>query len=240
MQKTNYIIPKPNNTKRLLLLYLMIMLCFAVIGCGPSDEKVAQAQQKYIALSEANDAVAEAHQLINDASYDEALTTLQKEAMDLSAYNLEEMKDEDIDALIHTMDALLQTYDNFLTTLTEVKAAEDAAVLVTIPVTLINNTSLDFQELYLLEQGDTSGHANLLTAETPFTSTQTITGLIIRRDVQQTPWIILLTDTDGTKWELPLAVENFTEEGITLALSYDAESETLKIGKNVPTPKENT
>ncbi len=224
--------------KNISPLCLMAVLCFSLTACGPSEEKIVQAQQKFAELTQANDAVVEAHKLINDASYDNDLVTLQKEAADLTVYNLEEMEDEEIDTLIHTMDSLIKTYDNFLVTLTDVKAAEDAAVLVTIPVTLINNTSLNFSELSLQEQGDATVPANVLNEENTFGPTQVIAGLIIRRDVENTPWELILTDSEGTKWKLPLDAGEFTEEGISLALAYDSETETLKVGEYIPTPEE--
>lgn len=215
-------------------LCLMAVLCFSLTACGPSEEKIIQAQQKFAELTQANDAVVEAHKLISDASYDNDLVTLQKEAADLTAYNLEEMEDEEIDALIHTMDSLIKTYDNFLVTLTDVKAAEDAAVLVTIPVTLINNTSLNFIELSLQEQGDTVAPVNVLDEENPFGPTQALTGLIIRRDVENTPWELILTDSNSEKWELPLDAGAFTKDGISLALTYDSETETIKVSEYIP------
>ena len=239
MQKIAFFYKKTGTViKRTLQLCLVAMLCFSLTACEPSEEKVSQAQQKFSELSTANDAVVEAHKLIADASYDDKLVALQKEAVDLTAYNLEEMEDEEIDALIHTMDSLIKTYDNFLVTLTDVKAAEDAAILVTIPVTLTNNTSLSFSELSLQGQGDTTASVNALNEETSFGPTQVVTGLIIRRDVENTPWELILADAEGTKWELPLAVDEFTEEGISLALTYDSETETLKVGEVIPTPAE--
>lgn len=226
--------------KRSVILLMLLVFCFSLTSCGPSDEKVAQAQAKYGELSDAHDAVVEAHKLIADTSYDETLTTLRKEAIALNNYNLEEMKDEEIDTLIQTMDSMIGTYDEYLNALTEIKAQEDAAVLVTIPVTLTNNTSFSFSELSLYEQGDTTAAANMLANLTPLAPSQTLTGLFIQRDVDNTPWGFVLTDTEGAKWELPLSVEDYTEEGISLALTYDSETETLSIGTNVSIQEENS
>ncbi len=218
--------------KYISVLFTLIALCCLLTSCGPSQEKITKAQQTYAALSDAHNAVVEAHKLIADTSYDDTLTALQAEAESLKDHNLYQMKDEEIDALIQSMESIISTYEEHLNTLTEVKANEDAAILVLIPVSLTNRTDFSFTALSFYEQGspDTT---NLIENLGSFGPTQALTGLVAQRDVENTPWLLVLTDVEEKKWELPLAVDTYTETGISLALTYDAEAETLMIGEYV-------
>lgn len=214
----------------LFLLTLVLVLGTALSGCGPAEEKIEEARQTYRKVTEANDAVVEAHKLITDASYDEELLTLQQKAQAFENVNMYEMEEEEIDALIADMKDIITSYEEYLTTMQEVKAAEDAAVLVTIPVTLKNLSSLSFSSLFLAEQGDSSA-VDLLTDLSAFGHGQDMHGLFIRRDVTNTPWILKLANADGQTYELTLPVETYTEAGVVLALSYDAETDTLSISE---------
>lgn len=214
--------------KRSSLFLLAFGLSFGILlsGCGPAEEKIEEARQTYRKVTEANDAVVEAHKLISDASYDEELLALQQKALAFEKINMYEMEEEEIDVLIKDMQAVISSYEEYLTTMQEVKAAEDAAVLVTIPLSLKNLSSLSFTSLSLAEQGDTSA-VDLLTDLSAFGHGQDLHGLFIRRDVENTPWILKLANANGQAWELTLPVETYTEAGVVLALSYDAETDTL-------------
>ena len=64
-----------------------------------------------------------------------------------------EVEEEELDALMTSMDEIIASYAEYETQLAEIKAAEEAAVLVTIPVTLFNETDFTFHSLSLYEQG---------------------------------------------------------------------------------------
>lgn len=214
--------------------FLFFTICFSFLlfaACGPSDEKIAQAQQKYSELTETHNNVVEAHKGVSDNSLDEALTALADKVASIEDYNLQEMKDEEIDLLIQTMDSLIASYDEFMATLTDIKDKEDAAVLIPIPVTLINDTGFYFSGLSLYEQGSLETPADVLESLSPLEPGQTLTGLLIQRNVDNTPWLLTLSDTDGGEWEFILSVENYQESGITLHLFYDSQESELTIEK---------
>ncbi len=229
MQKKHFLSKYTKIGKRSIALFLFVFgLGVVLSGCGPAEEKIEEAREAYRKVAEANDAVVEAHKLINDASYDEELLALQQKALAFETVNMYEMEEEEIDALIKDMQGIITSYEEYLITMQEVKAAEDAAVLVTIPVSLKNLSSLAFTSLSLAEQGESSS-VDLLTDLPAFGHGQDMHGLFIRRDVSNTPWILKLANADGQAWELALPVETYTEAGVVLALTYDAETDTLSI-----------
>lgn len=205
----------------------MCLICFYLTACGPSKEKIAQAQQKYTALIELNNRVVEAHRKVEDNSLDGELVELRDRVSELETYNLSEMKDEEIDALMGTMDSLTDSYENYLEVLLDIKGKEEAAVLTTIPVTLTNQTELSFPDISLYEKGSGSAHANILEEMDALNPGRILTGLAIRRDVDNTPWMLSLKDMDGAEYEIELSVQEYTEEGVDLTLVYDEEEGLL-------------
>ena len=50
---------------------------------------------------------------------------------------------------------------------------------------------------------------------------------MVKRDVDNTPWMLSLKDTEGAEYEIELPVEEYTEEGIGLEIVYDEEEGNL-------------
>lgn len=200
-----------------------------VTACGPSDEKVAQAQQKYAELVEIHNQVVEAHKVVADNSLDESLTNLREQITDIEGYNLTEMNDEEIDLLIQIMDTLISSYEECFNTLTDIKEEEEAAVLVPVPLTLVNQTDLSFTEMKLYEAGDVGFHENVLSGLRDFAPGETLTGLTLQRDADDTPWVLEVIDMNGSTYQFDLLVREYEEEGIKLTLSYDAEEKVISL-----------
>lgn len=218
---------KTYKNKKMLAGAALCTMCFYLAACGPSKEKIAQAQQKYTALVELNNQVVEAHKKVEDSYLDEELVDLRGRISELEAYNLSEMKNEEIDALIGTMDSLKDSYENYLEALIDINDKEEAAVLTTIPVTLTNQTELSFSGISLYEKGSGSTHANILEELDALNPGRILAGLVVKRDVDNTPWMLSLKDTEGAEYEIELPVEEYTEEGIGLEIVYDEEEGAL-------------
>lgn len=215
--------------KKFFSLLIICSLCVFATGCGPSEEKVAQAQQKYAQLAQIHNQVVEAHKNVEDNSLDEALTELREKITEVESYNLAEMDDEEIDILIQIMDTLISSYERHLNTLTNIKGEEEASVLVPIPVTLVNQTELSFTEIKLYESGDVGIHENLLSGIGEFAQGETLTGLTLHRDVDNTPWVLELMDGEGITYQLELLAGEYNEEGVKLNLVYDAEQKIVSL-----------
>lgn len=213
--------------KKLFSIFMICGLCLMFTACGPSDEKVAEAQQKYTELVEIHNQVVEAHKNVTDNSLDEPLTELREKIESVEEYNLTKMKDEEIDILIQIMDTLIEDYEEFLDTLTDIKGEEDAAVLTPISITVTNQTDFSFTELKLYEAGDMSTHEDVLMGLGDFASGETLTGLVVQRDADDTPWVLELKDANDVAYEFSLPVEEYGEESVKLTLSYDPEGKEI-------------
>lgn len=207
------------------LFLLNCILCFLLTGCGgPSDEKIAQAQETYTHLIETHNQVVDAHKHISDNSLDDQLSALADKITKLEEFNLSEMKDADIDVLIENMNSMIASYEEHLKTIEKIKGAEDAAVLVPIPLTFTNATDQTFQKLFLYEKNDSSHKFDVLEGTSGFNPGQALTGIVISRDVSDTPWILELENSDGSVSEIELSVKDFSEDGESLTITCEPET----------------
>lgn len=213
---------------KFVLLILCALLSFLFTSCGPSEEKIAQAQELYAQLADLHNQVVEAHKGISDDSLDQNLIALAEKLEQIEQYDLNEFKDEQIDQLMESMHSIMNSYSEYLETINQIKAQEDAAVLTSIPVTLSNDTEFTFQILQLYSLNDPSQNSNVLEDTSGFAPGQTITGLVIYRDISSTPWNLVLESADGTSYEFELTVKGYKESGVTLTLTYDSETKEIK------------
>ena len=220
---------KQQNFKiKYTLLSLCILLSFLLAGCGPSEEKITQAQELYVQLADMHNQVVEAHKNIADDSLDQDLAALAEKVKQIEQYNLNEFDDEQIDLLIESMNSIMNSYQEYLAVIDQIKEQENAAVLVSIPVTLFNNTEFTFQTLAMYGKNEPSQNVNALEDTSGFSPGQSITGLMIYRDVSSTPWVLTLEDASGIAYEIELPVKEYDESGILLTLTYDSEIKELK------------
>lgn len=218
------------NLYSLLLSCVMAASTLLLTACGgPSAEKIAQAQDTYSNLVAIHNRVVSAHRQIEDDSLDEKLVALGEKITQVNTYNLNDMSDEEIDMLIDTMDSIIDTYEEYLTAINDIRDTENAAILTPINITLINDTNLTFVGLSLHQKGSIQ-NADLLETLSGFMPAQRMAGLVIYRDVQNTPWVLELVSEDGSLYELNLSVKDYSEDGCVLTLTYDSEKDAILIG----------
>lgn len=218
------------NLYSLLLSCVMAASTLLLTACGgPSAEKIAQAQDTYSNLVSIHNRVVSAHRQIEDDSLDEKLVALGEKITQVNTYNLNDMNDEEIDMLIDTMDSIIDTYEEYLTAINDIRDTENAAILTPINISLINDTNLTFVGLSLHQKGSIQ-NADLLETLSGFMPAQRMAGLVIYRDVQNTPWVLELVSENGSLYELNLSVKDYSEDGCVLTLTYDSEKDAILIG----------
>ena len=218
------------NLCSLLLSWIMLASTLLLTACGgPSAEKIAQAQDTYSNLVAIHNRVVSAHRQIENDSLDEKLVALGEKITQVNTYNLNDMNDEEIDMLIDTMDSIIDTYEEYLTAINDIRDTENAAILTPINVSLVNDTNLTFAGLSLHQKG-TIENVDLLETLSGFMPAQRMAGLVIYRDVQNTPWVLELVSEDGSLYELNLSVKDYSEDGCVLTLTYDSEKDAILIG----------
>lgn len=182
--------------KRYLSGILTIIAALTLCACGPSDEKIIEAQGKYRELITIHNEVVNAHSAIKDASLDDELLALEESIPLMEEYNLNDMTDDEINILIDSMNNVISSYTTYLTTIGEIKQKEDASMLTPVYLTIVNMTDITFTKLSLEEKGEINTVTDALETLSGFGPNQEIIGLTIYKDVDNTPWILHLDDKD--------------------------------------------
>ena len=220
---------KRKNTIRFVCFTLLVSLLM-LTGCGgPSAGKIAEAQDTYSDLVSIHNRVVSAHKQIEDDSLDEKLVALGDKITQVNTYNLNDMNNEEIDMLIDTMNSIISTYEEYLVAINDIRDTEDAAVLTPINISIENDTGLTFVGLSIHEKGSVQ-NTDLLENLSDFKPSQRLAGLVIYRDVENTPWMLELVSEDGSFYEITLSVESYPETGRVLTLTYDSEKDAVLVG----------
>ena len=228
-QEINKIIMKHYYKYFLPFFLILAFLVTFLTGCAPSAEMLAAAQDKYTELVQIHNEVVEVHKEVDDTSYDDALSVLQDDLNTIQSYNLKDMSEEEITLLMSTMDTLIASYQDYLAQLGNTKKEEDAAELTAIPLSLTNNTSFSFDLISLYPKDSAGARLNLLSGLESLSPTQSLTGLQIKRNAENTPWMLTLETTEGVTYDIELPVETYTEDGVHLYLAYDSETGSITV-----------
>ena len=211
------------------------MMC-AFTGCGASKTKIIEAQNKYKDLVATHNQVVDAYDQISEDSLSSELQTLSDRIEEFKAYNLYELNNDEIDALIETMDSINSSYSDYLKTIGEIKVEEDSATLTPYVFTLINDTNIIYNGLTLMERGETDLVTDVLKDTDGLNPGESLAGLTVHRDVDDTPWILTLSinDEEGNasdEYKLVLDENILSEDNSTIFVRWNDEDSSVYLEK---------
>lgn len=216
---------KVSMVRNLCKLTAIILAGLVLTACGaPSQEKIEAARSQYLELVEKHNQTAAAHEEVTEYTGEKELLTLADVIVKVQEHNLLEMKEEEIDGLIEEMKQAGASYDEHLAALLLKKQAEEAALLVEIPVSISNRTGKEISELYLGSDTEISEQRNLLTDFFSFGDGETLLGLIIYKDTDCTPWKLVIGG-EGDQEEIEILVDSLDETGVEFELYCNADGE---------------
>lgn len=215
--------------KKILISGLVLCLGLVLTACGPSKNKIIEAQAKYRELVEIHNQAVNAYDMINENSLNEELSTLSDKMAQLTEYNLYDMTDDEIDTLIETINTLNTSYSGYLKTIGEIKISEDANYLDQISFSVVNDTNLLFSSLKLYERGESDLVTDVLDETTGLKPNQEIAGLTIYKDADNTPWILSLgvndeEEVEVANYKLIIEVTDLAASGRTFTIKWDDET----------------
>jgi len=201
-------------SKKICAAFLAAAAMMILTACSASNDKIIEAQAKYRQLVTCHNQVMEAYAEIKDNTLDDELKVISDKIELIKSYNLYEMTDAEVDVLIEAMDTIYDSYSKYLSTIGEIKKAEDAEVLTPITFSLVNESDVTFTTLSLMEKGETDLVTNVLDTMSGLNPGQEIMGLTIYRDVDNTPWVLSLStgSNDGEEVISTPGVAGVTEE----------------------------
>ena len=140
--------------KKILLPIITAALMLALTACGPSDEKLSEAETARSLLVEAKNSAEETYLDISDESLRSALDELAEKEAGIEALEFKKMNDKKIDEVLPEIKELTDSYQDLLGSLsdtlkseTEVKEEKEKHTELT--VYFVNKTGLNLTEIVL-------------------------------------------------------------------------------------------
>lgn len=103
----------------------------------------------------------------------------------------------------------------------------DASQVIQVPVTIINNTDVDFYELYTSGAGVDSWGDNIIPQGQALSPGTQLSQIVFTIDANNLKWDLMAKDENGDALEFyDLDLSNCSTDGITISLTYDRNTQT--------------
>lgn len=204
-------------------------LCLAVLllaGCGgPPAEKIEEARSVYTELVNRHNEVIEAYANVEDDSLDGELDSMAEQINLIGQQDVEQMSEEELDAIIEKLQANIAMYDGILESIGrmgEIEPTDDAAG---ISVTIRNNTGVDLKEVYLYRTSEESEKVNLAEDIGGLGGFGVLSIVNIYMTGEETVWHLEAIDTDGNIIEsADIGFDGYQNKEVTINLEYSFDS----------------
>ena len=218
--------------KRAGLFTALMILAFMVTGCGPSDEKLAEAESARSTLQAAKKAAEETYLDITESTNRQRLDELAESASQYESMDFTKMRDKKIDEVLPGIQELTTEYLSLGDAMDDVLKAEtaardDAAKRRKISAFFVNKTGLDLTEILFRDVTQNEVSKNFIKEGTTLAAGYTLMGATLEVYEGSSEWEVVVKDTNNTEHVLVCdSLENANPEGIALTLTYDSKSET--------------
>lgn len=218
--------------KKILLPIITAALMLALTACGPSDEKLSEAETARSLLVEAKNSAEETYLDISDESLRSALDELAEKEAGIEALEFQKMNDKKIDEVLPEIKELTDSYQDLLGNLsdtlkseTEVKEEKEKHTELT--VYFVNKTGLNLTEIVLHDLTTDTRSDNFLGEGVSLGSGYTLMGVALDIYKDSSEWEFIVTDEAGTDHELPCDdLRTGSSDNQPIILEYDAATGT--------------
>lgn len=223
-------------SKRRSVLLTTIFMCFLLVGCKPSEDKLTEAEGARDQLLAARDAAEETYLDIADTSMRSELDELGVQVAEIEAIDFTNMSDKKINEVLPTITELSEKYTTVQSKLTgtyqeETAVKEELAKNVQIDSYIINKMGADLSSIVLHDITADSYSDNLIAGdEQSLISGYTLMGVKLEVYTDSSEWEFVVTDTDGNSYNIPCEdLRNVSEKGVSLTFEYDKETDSATV-----------
>lgn len=194
--------------KKILITMITGVLMLALTACGPSDEKLSEAETARNVLVEAKTNAEETYLDISDESLRSSLDELSQKEAEIEALEFQKMNDKKIDEVLPEIKDLTDKYQNLLGNLsdtlkseTEVKEEKEKHTELT--VYFVNKTGLNLTEIVLHDLTTDTKSDNFLGEGVTLGNGYTLMGVSLDIYKDSSEWEFIVTDDVNTDHSLP-------------------------------------
>ena len=218
--------------KKILLPIITAALMLALTACGPSDEKLSEAETARSLLVEAKNSAEETYLDISDESLRSALDELAEKEAGIEALEFKKMNDKKIDEVLPEIKELTDSYQDLLGSLsdtlkseTEVKEEKEKHTELT--VYFVNKTGLNLTEIVLHDLTTDTKSDNFLGDGVSLGSGYTLMGVSLDIYKDSSEWEFIVTDEADTDHILPCDdLRTGSSDNQSIIFKYDAATGT--------------
>ena len=218
--------------KKILIPIVTCALMLALSACGPSDEKLSEAETKRNLLIEAKTGAEETYLDISDESLKSALDELSEKEIKIETLDFTKMNDKKIDEVLPEILDLTSQYQDLLGSLsetlkTETEVKEEKEKHTELKVYFINKTGLNIKEIVLHDLTADTYSDNYLGDGVILGSGYTLMGVALDIYQDSTQWEFVITDEADTDHVLSCDdLKTGMADNQPITLTYDSEAGT--------------
>ncbi|RKM58881.1 hypothetical protein D6855_12040 [Butyrivibrio sp. CB08] len=213
--------------KKILIPILIAAMALAFTACGPSDEKLAEAETARNLLVEAKTGAEETYLNITDESQKSALDELSEKEAQIEAMDFSKMNDKKIDEILPGINELTEKYQGIqgnlsdtLKTETEVKVEKEKHTELT--VYFVNKTGLNLSKIVLHDLTQDSYSDNFIGDGVLLGDGYTLMGAALDIYADSSSWEFIVADEAGTDHILTCdSLKGISKENTPVELTYD-------------------
>ena len=218
--------------KKILLPIITVALMLALSACGPSDEKLSEAETARNLLVEAKTNAEETYLDISDESLRSALDELSEKEAGIEALEFKKMNDKKIDEVLPEIKELTDSYQELCGNLSdtlksETEVKEEKEKHTEISVYFINKTGLNLTEIVLHDLTTDTYSENYLGDGVTLGSGYTLMGVALDIYKDSSEWEFVVTDEADTDHILPCDdLRTASDKDQPITFTYDSETGT--------------
>ena len=218
--------------KKKIVLFSILVMVLALMGCKPSEEKLNEAENARNQLLAAREAAEETYLDIADTSLRPELDQLGVQVAEIEAIDFTKMSDKKIDEVLPTIETIIESYGVVQSKLTgtyqeETAIREENAKNIEIDCYIINKMGFDLNSVVLHDITTDSYSDNLLGNGGTLASGYTLMGVKLEINTDSEAWELVVKNTNDTSFTLPCeSLKDVDKTGVSLTLEYDDETKT--------------
>ena len=233
------------NNKRKFIPLIAALMAVLLVACGPSDEKLAEAEEARSLLAQAKQTAEDTYLDVSDTTQRSILDSLSDKEAEIEQLDFTKMNDKKIDEVLPTITELTESYQNIgkelsgvLTSETQIK--EEKAKHKGLEVYFINKTGMNLSKIVLHDISANTYSDNFIGDGVTLQSGYTLMGVTLDIYSDSSEWEFVITDDAGTEYNLSCeSLKGEDLKGASIVLTYDSTAATgeATLGGYFPEPE---
>ncbi len=217
------------NKRNFFLIMLITAMAALLVACGPSDEKLLEAETLRNQLLAARETAEETYLDISDTTNKGVLDELSGRVSEFEAMDFTKMRDKKIDEVLPSIENLTQEYADVQKVLAETlsqetQIREEKEKHAELDAYFVNKTGMNLSKIVLHDTTQNSYSDSFLGEGVILNDGYTLMGPALDIYKDSSSWEFVVTDDTGTEYVLGCeSLLGKETKGAVIILSYDKE-----------------